>query len=137
MSTAPTLVGRLAELAQHHAEAIALREKNLGVWEQTTWSEHFATVCHAGAALLAIGMAPGDHIAILSGNRREWLWADLGTQLIGAVSVGIYQTNPTADVAYVLTHSQTRLLFCGHRVRGADTLGGADRRLRSQRAAPL
>jgi long-chain acyl-CoA synthetase len=112
MSSAPTLVGRLAHLAQTRPMAIALREKNYGVWEQTTWAEHFAAVCHAGAALLAAGMQPGDHIAILSGNRTEWLWADLGTQLVGAVAVGIYQTNPTADVAYVLAHSQTRLLFC-------------------------
>ena len=60
-----------------------------------------------GAALAELGVTPGDHVSILSENRIEWLFADLATQALGARAVGIYQTNPTADVAYVLAHSQS------------------------------
>lgn len=56
-------------------------------------------------------MQPGDHVAIISDNRPEWLFADLGAQAIGARSVGIYQTNPPADVAYILKHCQATVLF--------------------------
>jgi long-chain acyl-CoA synthetase len=107
-----TLVGRLACLAELYGDRIALREKILGVWKESSWREYWDNVCQVGRALEASGIQPGDHISILSGNRPEWLYADLGSQLIGARSVGIYQTNPTADVAYVLSHSRSRLVFC-------------------------
>ncbi len=108
----PTLVGRLAFLARAHGDRVALREKVLGVWKETSWQAYWEAVCHVGRALEAAGVRPGDHISILSGNRTEWLYADLGAQLIGARSVGIYQTNPTSDVAYALSHSQSRIVFC-------------------------
>ncbi len=108
----PTLVGRLAFLAGQYGDRVALREKILGVWRGTSWREYWEAVCRVGRSLEAAGIKPGDHIAILSGNRTEWLYADLGAQLIGARSVGIYQTNPTSDVAYVLSHSHARIVFC-------------------------
>ena len=62
--------------------------------------------------LRKLGIEKGDHIAILSDNCPEWLYADLGAQGIGARSAGIYQTNPPEDVAYVLNHSRVKVLFC-------------------------
>ena len=50
--------------------------------------------------------------AILSDNRPEWLFADLGAQGLGARGFGIYQTNPAGDVADVLSHSESKVLFC-------------------------
>ena len=112
MSLPPTLPGRLRHFAEATPDRVALREKRLGVWQETTWAEYWDQVQTAGAALWELGVRPGDHVAILSDNRTEWLLADLGTQGIGARSTGIYQTNPPPDVAYVLTHSGAVVLFC-------------------------
>jgi long-chain acyl-CoA synthetase len=110
--TALTLPGLLAEHAKLHPDRVALREKRLGVWREVTWREYFEHVRAVACRLRELGVGPGDHVAILSDNRVEWLYADLGAQSLGARSVGIYQTNPAADVAYILQDSRSVVLFC-------------------------
>ena len=107
-----TLPGRLSMHAHSTPNSVALREKKFGVWHEYTWRDYYDHVAKAAFALAELGISEGDHIAILSENRVEWLFADLATQALGARAVGIYQTNPTADVAYVLSHSQSKVLFC-------------------------
>ena len=41
--------------------------------------------------LHALGLRRGDKVAIIGDNRPEWLYAELATQAIGGVPVGIYQ----------------------------------------------
>ncbi len=112
--TAPasTLPGCLKAWATSRPDAVALRDKDLGVWKPITWAEYYAEVSACGRMLWELGARPGDHVSILSENRPEWLYADLGAQGIGARAVGIYQTNPPPDVAYILDHSQSVVLFC-------------------------
>ena len=107
-----TLPGLLAEHARVRGDRVALREKKLGVWQEVTWRGYFETVRATALALQAAGVRAGDHVAILSDNRPEWLYAELGAQAVGARSVGIYQTNPPADVAFILNDSRSVVLFC-------------------------
>jgi long-chain acyl-CoA synthetase len=107
-----TLPGLLAEHARVRGDRVALREKRLGVWHEITWREYFETVRAIAFALRDAGVQAGDHVAILSDNRPEWLYAELAAQAIGARSVGIYQTNPPADVAFIVNDSRSVVLFC-------------------------
>jgi long-chain acyl-CoA synthetase len=109
---ARTLPGLLALRARSHPDRIALREKKLGIWHSITWADYHDAVRAAAHAFHDLGVRPGDHIAILSDNRPEWLYADLGAQAIGARSVGIYHTSPATDVAYILSHSGSVALVC-------------------------
>lgn len=99
-----TLPGRVAVFAHHWPERIALREKWRGLWRPFTWQAYLDQVMGVAEALRAEGLKTGDRIAILSDNRPEWLFADLGAQALGLLSAGIYTTHPPADVAYVLNH---------------------------------
>ncbi|GAA0615577.1 AMP-dependent synthetase/ligase [Kribbella sandramycini] len=90
---------------------IALREKDLGIWQQVSWAGYWRTAELVGHALLALGIEPGDRVAVHSDNRREWLYADVGTVAVGAATVGLYPTNPVAEVAYLLQHSGARVLI--------------------------
>jgi long-chain acyl-CoA synthetase len=107
-----TLPGRLCLWAKQRPDDVALREKEFGIWKPFTWTDYHAEVCAVSAALLDLGVEAGDHVAILSDNRTEWIFCDLGAQAIGARSVGVYQTNPPEDVAYILNHSGAKVLFC-------------------------
>ncbi len=109
---ARTLPGRLAWWAGQRPDEIALRYKELGLWCEVTWRAYLEEVEAAARMLWELGCRPGDHVTILSDNRPEWLYVDLAAQGIGARSVGIYQTNPPPDVAYVVDHCQSRILFC-------------------------
>jgi hypothetical protein len=62
-------------------------------------------------ALTALGVEPGDRVAIHAQNRPEWLIADLGAQGIGAAPVGIYPTSPAAEVEYLMAHSEATVLI--------------------------
>ncbi len=107
-----TLPGRLALFARTRGARPALRRKKLGIWQEISWADYNRNVHATACALFELGVRPGDQVAILSDNRPEWLYADLATQLLSARSVGIYQTSPAADVAYLLNHSRARVLFC-------------------------
>ncbi len=110
--TSSTLPGRVVELAERHPDRVALREKDLGIWQEISWAGYARNVAAAARALWNLGVRPGDSVSILSDNRTEWLYADLGAQAIGALSVGIYQTNPPADVAYIASHCGAKVLIC-------------------------
>lgn len=112
MSHPLTLPGALARHAAATPARTALRVKRMGIWQPYTWADYRDETAACALALADAGVEPGDHVAILSDNRPEWLFADLGTQTLGARAVGIYQTNPAEDVAYVLSHARCRVLFC-------------------------
>ncbi len=107
-----TLPGRLVHLAHDRGSDPALREKRLGVWEERSWASYLDNVLAVAIAMLDAGVQHGDHVAILSENREEWVFADLAAQSIGARSVGVYPTNPEPEVAYILSHSESVLVVC-------------------------
>lgn len=109
---ADTLPARLYGHATERGDAVAMREKELGIWREISWAEYGANVRAAAHMLWELGVRPGDHVSILSGNCPEWLYADLAAQSIGARGVGIYQTNPPPDVAYILNDSGSVVVFC-------------------------
>ena len=103
-------VTRIRDHAAQRPDAVALRDKDLGVWREWTWAAYWEQVQLAGHAFLALGIEPGDRIAIHSENRPEWLVADMGALAVRAASVGIYPTNPAAEVGYLLENSGARVL---------------------------
>jgi long-chain acyl-CoA synthetase len=106
-----TIATRVRDRAIATPTVIALREKDLGLWQEVSWSQYWRTAELVGHALLALGIEPGDRIAIHSENRREWLYTDVGAVSVRAVTVGLYPTNPVSEVAYLLRHSGTRVLI--------------------------
>ena len=93
-------------------DRVALREKDFGIWQRVTWNQYLEHVRRFALGLKALGFARGDHLAILSENRREWLYADIATICLGGVTVGVYPTSPYAEVRYVIKHSESRFVVC-------------------------
>ncbi len=93
------------------ADAPALRRKRFGIWETTTWAQYGDVVRRVAKALHAIGAPRGAVSAVLSQNRPEWLFADLGAQALGLIGAGIYPTASPEQVAEVLTDSGAIAVF--------------------------
>ncbi len=110
-TSATSLAGRLRQLAAERPQHIALREKEFGIWQETTYEEYWRQVQVAAMALWSLGVRPGDRVAIHSENRKAWVIADLAIQALQAVSVGLYATNPAAEVDYLLNHSEAKVLI--------------------------
>ena len=105
-----SLPARLREIAHASPAKVALREKDYGIWEETTYSGYWQEVQEIGMGLLALGVQRGDKVAVHSENRKAWVLTDLGAQTIHAASVGLYPTNPAAEVEYLLGHSEAVVL---------------------------
>jgi long-chain acyl-CoA synthetase len=101
---------RIRDHATATPHAVALRDKHFGVWREWTWATYWEHVQLAGHACLALGIEPGDRIAVHSENRPEWLIADMGAMAARAASVGVYPTNPAAEVGYLLRDSGAKLI---------------------------
>jgi long-chain acyl-CoA synthetase len=108
MTSSP--VTRIRDRAQRTPDAIAMRDKDLGIWREWTWADYWEQIELVAHAFLELGLQPGDRVAIHSENRPEWLIADMAALAARAASVGIYPTNPAAEVGYVLGDSGAKIL---------------------------
>jgi long-chain acyl-CoA synthetase len=91
--------------AAQHPDLVAMREKDFGIWQEITWSEYWETVLDAAHGLLALGVYEGDRVSIHSEDRPEWVILDMATVAVRAITVGLYPTNPPAEVEYLLSDS--------------------------------
>ncbi len=110
--TADTLPKLLRERAREDPRGVALREKDLGIWQRVGWEDYLGHVKRFCLGLGALGLRAGDKVAILSENRREWVCAELGAMAASAVGVGVYPTSPAAEVKYVVRHSEASFVVC-------------------------
>ena len=105
-----TVPARIRRRALETPEVVALREKRLGIWQEVSWRRYWEQVELAAHGLAALGVEPGDRVAVHSENRPEWLYADVATVALRAMTVGLYPTNPPAEVAYLLADSGAKVL---------------------------
>ncbi|MBL0085807.1 MAG: AMP-binding protein [Ideonella sp.] len=102
----------LREHARLHADRVAIRQKNFGIWHPTTWQGYYQRARHVGLGLRALGLSDGGHVGVISENRVEWVLAQMGAGLVGAVTVGVYPTSPMPEVSYVLAHADVEIVVC-------------------------
>ena len=107
-----TLPQMLREQAQRHPERVAIRQKDFGIWKPLTWRGYFERASHFGLGLGTLGLSPGGHLGVISENRVEWVLSQMGAGLIGAVTVGVYPTSPSNEVAYVIGHADVEVVVC-------------------------
>jgi long-chain acyl-CoA synthetase len=93
------------EWARDHPDLVAMREKDFGIWQEITWSQYWESVLDAAHGLLALGVYEGDRVSIHSEDRPEWVILDMATVAVRAITVGLYPTNPAAEVEYLLSDS--------------------------------
>ena len=89
----------------------ALRHKKKGIWSSASWAQYYENVRAVSLALDDLGLRRGDAIAILSENRPEWLYADLGAQCVGILSTGIYPTASAEQVQFILSDARVSAVF--------------------------
>ncbi|MDP6377079.1 MAG: AMP-binding protein [Pseudomonadales bacterium] len=90
---------------------VALREKDLGIWNEYSWSQYGAQARLVGLGLKALGLKRGDVCSIAGEVCREWLFADLGIICVGGVTNGVYPTDSPNQVEYLINDSGTRFYF--------------------------
>ncbi len=99
------------ETALKRGDRIAMRHKDYGLWQEISWKEYYHQSCYVAHTLMSLGIQSGDFVGIIGENCPEWLYMDMGIQLAGARTVGIYTTSSWQQVQYILNHSECKILF--------------------------
>src|SRR5690349_16452475 len=113
-------IGLLPERA---ARAWGPREALAFKGQRSTFAELSARVDAAAKGLVALGVAPGDKVALWMVNRPEWIDAMFAVMKIGAVLVPVNTRFRTEDMAYVLAQSDAAALLLADRSGPVDYLG--------------
>ena len=108
MTTIPALLAR--NVAQHGSQH-AYREKEFGIWQSWSWAETAHEIEAFALGLMTLGVAEGDHIAIIGRNRPYMYWSMVAAQMCGTVPVPLYQDAVAEEIAYVLDHCGARFVI--------------------------
>src|SRR6185503_1981291 len=94
------------KLAVHNAlrlpKSVAIREKDLGIWQSHTWSHYVEHARLIALGLAALGFARGDKTAVVGDNRPQLYWAMLATQALGGIPVPLYQDSIESEMQYIV-----------------------------------
>lgn len=90
---------------------VALAHKVDGQWVTYSIDDYIDYANNVSYGLIALGLKPGDKIGIVSGNRPEWNFLDMGAMQVGIVPIPIYPTISQEDYRYILNHAEMKVLF--------------------------
>jgi long-chain acyl-CoA synthetase len=106
-STLPKLLQRNAG---EDPRGPGMREKTRGVWQTYSWSAYRDNVRDFALGLAALGFGRGDKLSVVGDNRPQLYFAQLAAQVLGGVSVPVYQDSIASELVYVLNHAETSVI---------------------------
>jgi len=124
-----TIIQMVDARAAKLGDRTVMQNKKDGSWLDVTWSRLAGAYKDVARGLLQLGLGDGDSIAILSENRPEWVFADLGIYATEGVVVPLYWTLTPSQIRYILKDCAARAIF----VSNADFL---DRILKIRKELP-
>jgi long-chain acyl-CoA synthetase len=107
MHTFPQL---LLQHASQRPAAPAMREKEYGIWQTTTWQQLASMVEHMACGLHLAGLQRGEHLVVIGSNRPRLYATMLAAQSLGAIPVPLYQDAAAAEVVFPINNAEVR--FC-------------------------
>jgi long-chain acyl-CoA synthetase len=100
------------ERVEKSGSMVALRYKeNKAPYRDMSWSDLLGLVKSMAFGLAALGLKPGDRVAIIAPTSYQWVASDLSIITAGGVSAAIYPTSSSADIEFILNNSEARLAF--------------------------
>ncbi len=107
-----TVTQRIKEICYKYPERPALQVKDSnGVFQPYLYKTFYKDVSAVGAALASGLVCRGDHIGIISDNRKEWIVTDLAILGIGAADVPRGSDSTEAEIVHILSHSESKMVF--------------------------
>lgn len=114
MKTIRRLIDIIPHQLETHPSNNCIADKTGGVWKKFTTVDVKNTVDKFSLGLLKLGFQPGDKFAIVSPNRSEWNFVDLGVLQIGGIVVPVYPTISADEYEYIFNDAEVKLAFVGN-----------------------
>jgi long-chain acyl-CoA synthetase len=115
LAEATSISGLCLLAALKHGKPDALNQKVDDEWIHISAVTFVERVQSVTLGLAALGIRPGDRIALLSENRPEWSIVDLAILSLGAINVPIYTTQAVDQIDFILKDSGARAIFISNR----------------------
>jgi long-chain acyl-CoA synthetase len=106
-----TIVKMVDARVRRYGDRAVMSRKIEGKWREVTWKELGEAYSNVARGLLQMELGRGDSIAILSENRPEWVFADLGTFAMDGIVVPLYWTLTPAQILYILRDCEAKAIF--------------------------
>jgi long-chain acyl-CoA synthetase len=101
----------LLEHAVSRPAAAAMREKEYGIWQTTTWRGMATLVEHLAAGLSQAGLARGEHMVVVGSNRPRLYATMLAAQSLGAIPIPMYQDANAAEYVFPVNNAEVKFAF--------------------------
>ncbi len=99
----------LLEHANRRPDKVAMREKDLGIWQSWSWRQVREEVTALAGGLAQLGLQRGDKLAIIGDNRPRLYWSMVAAQCLGAIPVPLYQDAVADEIAFVLDNADVKI----------------------------
>ncbi|MEO3885150.1 AMP-dependent synthetase/ligase [Nonomuraea sp. B5E05] len=96
-----TVCRQLAQAAEQHPDAPAYSDPDGDGWRTLTYAQARERVLEIAAGFAALGLQPGDTVALMMVNRSEHVLADLGVVHAGGAGCTVYSTFAPDQIAFV------------------------------------
>lgn len=107
-----TLPKRMIHIAENHPDAVAQYSKDEnGEFHPTPFPLFIEEFKAFAAGLATLGVGKGDHVGLISENRKEWLLSDLGILSLGAADVPRGCDSTAAEIGYILSFADCRTVI--------------------------
>ncbi|HQB29706.1 MAG TPA: AMP-binding protein [Syntrophales bacterium] len=106
--TLPQMLLRQAETGPQGTPAI--REKAYGIWHTLTWREYAERVADTAMGLKTLGLRRRETAGLIVENCSEWLFAELGAQSLGAVTVNLFSSAVADELSQVIQRIQASVI---------------------------
>ncbi len=97
--------------AQERPQAVAMREKEFGIWQALTWADLAKMVEHIALGLQTAGLKRGEHMVVVGANRPRLYATMLAVQSIGAVPIPLYQDAAALECIFPINNAEVRFAF--------------------------
>jgi long-chain acyl-CoA synthetase len=97
------------EQAKVHDQATYLHFFRDGAWQAMSWSETAERAIRVACGLVEAGLREGEHVALMSPNRLEWLYCDVAIMAAGGVTVPVYPSLLPKVAGYIAEDSKARI----------------------------
>ena len=112
-TVSPTPLEKVYEWVKNTPDFVFLRQPINGQYKEFTWREVDDQARRIASALVGLGLEKGDRVGILAKNSAEWFITDYAIQLASMISVPLYPMQTADSVAYVMKHSECKVIVIG------------------------
>jgi long-chain acyl-CoA synthetase len=108
-----TVCEQLRLAAEQHHDAPAYSDPDGEGWRTLSYGQARERVLEIAAAFVALGLEPGESVALMMINRSEHVLADLGAVHAGGVGCTVYSTFAPDQIAFVADNVGARYAVLG------------------------